>query len=468
MNKIKYLFTLCIFFISLKSYSIISQIDLSFKGFENKNILFAEEYGKKQIVLDTIRLDTAGHGIYSSKNRLNTGIYTIIFPNQKYFELLISDQQFISISTDSSDIFGKLIIEGSDESDLFMKYQRMAVEYEKLQTEIRMNRKQTDSTKIKEINTVITNAHLLNEKIADFSKNIYKEKPHSFLAAYLKMQEEPEYKEPKFTKNQPPQKDIFSKRYYYIKSHYFDNVAFNDTRLLRTRLIYEKLEYYFNVFITQNPDSLCDAAKTILQAAKINEETYRFILNFLNYNYRNPKDASQEMVFVYIAENYYLNNNAPWADSKYLKLLQQKVDAIIPTMVGEKAANLDLQTIDEIHYSIYNIKAKYLVILFWSPDCNMCTAEIPEYYKIYNNFKSDGIKFLAVYVHSDKTIWKNYLVANKLDWLNVYDPMLKSNFAKLYKVDVTPKIYVLDSDKKIVAKNLSPIQLERFFKSEFQ
>ena len=169
---------------------------------------------------------------------------------------------------------------------------------------------------------------------------------------------------------------------------------------------------------------------------------------------------------VYLADNYYLFGKAPWADPRFLKILQERVDALRPSLLGVKAANLELQKINGDLISLYDQKSDYLILYFWSPDCNICKTETPKLYDIYTKYKNKNVRVIAIYTHADKVIWQNELADKGYDWLNVYDPLLKSNFSKLYNVDVTPKIYILDKDKRIVAKGNNTQTIAKFFRDK--
>jgi peroxiredoxin len=448
--------------ILVSAYKIGCRIDLNFAGLENRKIIFAYEYGNRQIVLDTIKLDATGKGFYSSKDRLSGGIYVVVFPNNNYLEFLISDEQFFTIISDTADLFKHLYIEGSDESELFRQYQVLSKNFEEL------NRKKFSSEirhdtilKNPEPDTGLISAR---KRIDRFTEKIFIEKPNSFLSVYLKMQKDPQVPENLIYKNPEPNFGFILNRYKYVKSHYFDNITFSDTRILRTQLIYEKLDYYFNHFITQEADSLISAIDFLAGLSKSNDEAYHFTLNFLNSNFRNPKNPNQEKAYVHLADKYYLNGKSNWADHAFLKLLKAKVDAIRPTLLGNKAPDLELNSSAGRNVKLQEIKSDYLVVCFWSPDCNECQKEILYLDKFYEKYKSRGLEIMAIYTHADKEIWLKYIKEHKLNWINAYDPLLKSDYAKLYNVKSIPKLFLLDKNKIILAKDINIAQLELFMK----
>jgi thiol-disulfide isomerase/thioredoxin len=436
-----------------KIYAQSSQIDFNIKGLENQNIILACEYGNKQLVVDTIALNNEAKGFYSSKKRMETGIYIVLFPNQKYVELLINDEQFFTVNSDTTNLFGNLTIEGAEETELYRQYLALITDYENLLKLNKVNKSDSSSLQASQ------------KAIHSFTSKIITEKPESFIAACLRMKQDVEMPQNATVKID---KNLFLQKYHYIKDHYFDNVNFADNRLLRTRIISDKLSFYFNVFIRQDADSICHSMDIILKRVANNDEAYKFVLNFLNVNYRNAKTATQEKVLIYLADNYYLHGKAPWADPQFIKVLNEKVETLRPLLVGQKAPNLELQTPDGKAISLYSIDAEYIIVYFWSPDCGHCKTETPKLEELYKRFKWKDVKVLAVYVHVDTEIWKKYIQDNNLDFIHAFDPFLKSNFPKLYSVDVTPKLYILDKDKKIVAKNITVAAAQKFLEKELK
>jgi hypothetical protein len=60
-------------------------------------------------------------------------------------------------------------------------------------------------------------------------------------------------------------------------------------------------------------------------------------------------------------------------------------------------------------------------------------------------------------------VWKNFIKKHNLDWINVGDLYHQTKFRSLYDVTSTPQVFVLDKNKKIIAKRIGVEQLEGFF-----
>ena len=57
---------------------------------------------------------------------------------------------------------------------------------------------------------------------------------------------------------------------------------------------------------------------------------------------------------------------------------------------------------------------------------------------------------------------------NNLKWINVMDMQNTTNYHSTYDVQVTPTIYLLDENKKIIAKKLNIDQLREFLNRQMK
>jgi len=107
------------------------------------------------------------------------------------------------------------------------------------------------------------------------------------------------------------------------------------------------------------------------------------------------------------------------------------------------------------------VKSKFTVVYFFEPGCSHCQLETPKLYDLYNKTRNNGVQVYAIYTQYKKDEWTKYLTEKGYDWLNVWDSNNNSNFRTLYDITSTPTIYLLDKDKKIIAKRISVETLEK-------
>jgi hypothetical protein len=75
--------------------------------------------------------------------------------------------------------------------------------------------------------------------------------------------------------------------------------------------------------------------------------------------------------------------------------------------------------------------------------------------------RDKGIQVYAIYTQYKKEEWQKSLAEKGYDWINVWDANYNSNFRALYDITSTPTVFLLDKDKKIIAKKISVETLEQ-------
>ncbi len=106
-------------------------------------------------------------------------------------------------------------------------------------------------------------------------------------------------------------------------------------------------------------------------------------------------------------------------------------------------------------------KNKVLMLYFWGSWCHVCEVENSNIMRLYNKFKERGFGIYAVAFESDKAEWIMAIKEHQFTCTNVSD--LKewdSDLVDIYNVYGTPTIYILDSNGRIMAKNLRGKELE--------
>ena len=108
-----------------------------------------------------------------------------------------------------------------------------------------------------------------------------------------------------------------------------------------------------------------------------------------------------------------------------------------------------------IYVSLYDVEKEFTILYFWEPDCGHCQVETPKLKAYYDKAKNENIEVFAVCTTADKDKWTKYIEDNKLTWINGWDPKRASHFDYYYNVQSTPMVYILDRNKKIIAKKLA-------------
>jgi hypothetical protein len=74
--------------------------------------------------------------------------------------------------------------------------------------------------------------------------------------------------------------------------------------------------------------------------------------------------------------------------------------------------------------------------------------------------KKFNLEVYAICANEDLEGWKYFIKANQLSWLNVNGTKsITPDFHDLYDIYTTPVIYILDKEKKIIAKRINVNQI---------
>ncbi len=173
-----------------------------------------------------------------------------------------------------------------------------------------------------------------------------------------------------------------------------------------------------------------------------------------------------DAVFVYMTDNYYKKGDAYWVDSLQLQKIIKRSDQLKPTLIGKVAPDLKMKDAYLKDISLHGVKAKYTLLFIWDPECGHCKKEAPKLLELYNKIKTKGVEVYAVCTGVDHEKWQKFVDENNLKWINVWDPYNTTNFRHIYDVYSTPILYILDENKKIVAKRIGVEQIEEIIEKD--
>ncbi|MBK7233592.1 MAG: redoxin domain-containing protein [Saprospiraceae bacterium] len=246
----------------------------------------------------------------------------------------------------------------------------------------------------------------------------------------------------------------------YFKAQFWDNVDMSDSRLIYTPVIVNKLNKYIVDFTVQHPDSIIKYADKIIQKSLANREMFQFVSNWIALKYQPTKTKVMdgEAVYVHIINKYFTKENAYWLDTAELGKLRKKAWEMESSLLNKKGPDVISTDPTGQTKSIYEIKKPYVIVFMYDPKCDHCREETPKLRKFYQEWK-DKVEVFAIALQTNDKEWKEFLDKYQVrDWTNVYDPTNRSIYAK-YWVDITPEMYVLDKNRKIIGKNLKTDQL---------
>jgi len=356
-------------------------------------------------------------------------------------------------------------IKGSKQNEAFYQFHNYMAEQSKINMPLQKEmQKYKDKPKKAD---KIREQLIANEKVVkEHWKELAKEWKGTLFGAVIKSMIEPEMPEiivPENITNKDSAKQMM--QYMWHKDHYFDNIDFQDDRLIRTPFFSPKIDRFMTQVVVQHPDSIIKEGEKIIEAARGTDENFGFLVRYM-FGYKDKsKLMGMDKVFVEISEKYYLSGDATWADSAFIEKIRERVIKEKPNLIGNQAPKLEkLETYEKQFINLYEIKSDYTVVVFWEPNCGHCKKTIPKLYKSFKQMKKDdlNVQVLAIYTQLEREPWEKFIEEKEIfDWINAYDKYYFTNFRNNYDIYSTPTIYLLDKNKKIIGKRLAVDQIEK-------
>lgn len=126
--------------------------------------------------------------------------------------------------------------------------------------------------------------------------------------------------------------------------------------------------------------------------------------------------------------------------------------------VGGEAPNIALPLNNGNKAQLADYRGKHVVLNFWRKDCSKSTEMVAELQKLHELIKNNPEQFVIISyaLESDTVAWKEAIQGNDKDgWLHACDGAgSDSPAAKLYKVEETPKIVLIEPEGRVASINL--------------
>ena len=443
----------------------------------NKQVLLANYFEGKVYSVDTAKLDANGYGAFKKTDKkLARGMYLLLFSSSNFADLIIGDNQNFSIKTDTINVLQNMVFQGSPENQAFLDFQKFMssqnTKTKKISEAFKKETNQKSPEVLKKYNEQFDQA---NKDVRAYISNLSKQYPGSALATFASFTLSTEI--PDFSKEVPEgtkdrDMEIRRKGYFYAKAHYWDNTNLKDSTLLRTpnNMFKNKLDEYFNNMVMQHPDSVSKECVKLIEKTRSSKAMFRYLVSYcFNYTLEN-KIMGMDAAFVYIAKKYYLSGQADWVNKESRDKIEREVILTQYNLIGMKAQDLKMPTLDGDLVSLYETKAPFTLLVFWETDCGHCKKQVPLIKtQLLDKFKPHGFKVFAVHTQNKKEAWEEFITKHELfDFVQCWDPHGQNGYRVYYHIESTPMIYLLDKDKKIIGKKLDMDQLEGMLIQEYK
>jgi thiol-disulfide isomerase/thioredoxin len=476
--------SLFISFILLAGLSFGQKLRFKIVGQKDTTVHLVRYYGQKLFYADTAEIK--GGFVEFDGSKQKAGILGVFLPGQKMFEFIYNNEE-VYIETKDPDFIQHMVVKKSKENMVFNDFiqfiQPKKTEINRL-SERRAQLKATDS----EYKVLGDKIDEINKEVVAYQEDLIKNNPKLLVSKIIRMSMDITI--PEAPVNEKGQIIDSSFKFKYYRSHYWDNVDLSDDRLVNTPVFGNKLEYFFgkNMMI-QHWDTVLYYGYQLCDRLNPGSTAFEFCVSWITSTYGKSNIMGMDKVYIMMADRYYCTKNAQgkspafWMEEKKLEDLCEKIPVRKKLVMGVVPPNLTLLDTTDVKWrDFYSLKSEYTILYFWDPECGHCKKITPRLAELYTKkLKSRNVEVFAVgkAVGEDFEKWKKFIRENNMTFINVsvtdqlyrtamenaapllkYTTLESLNYQTTYDLESTPRVFVLDKDKKIIAKNISISQLE--------
>ncbi len=479
--------TLIFLIVLIPTISFSQKIKVVLKDQPDIMVYLLKYHGKNLYYSDSTQIKNGVAEFDGSKQK--PGLLVFYIGKDVFFEMLYDNEE-VHMESKGPDFISNMNVIKSDNNRVFYDYMRF-LKVKRTESDA-IVKQMSDLKKEEPVYKELTSKNeLVSSDVKAYQSNLISQNSSKFVSKIVKMGMEIEIPKAPTNLDGSVVDSLF--QYHYLRDHYFDNVDFTLDGLVNSPVFHNKVETFFGpTMMYQNADSIVKYAFLLCDKLAPKSKAFEYCVSWITSHYETSNIMGLENVFVLMSDRYYctLNaegkSNASWMSDEKLKDFCESIGYKKKVLFGMVPPDITLRdTSDTKWLDYYSIKAEYTILYFWEATCGHCKTKTPQLQNLYaNKFKARGIEVFAVSnaIGDEFELWKKFIRENKLTFRNValtstlyrdakenpfqfipkYTNEQSLNYSKHFDTALTPTIYVLDKNKKIIGKKLSIAQLEDF------
>ncbi len=198
-----------------------------------------------------------------------------------------------------------------------------------------------------------------------------------------------------------------------------------------------QLDFYFDKMVAPITDSITLEINRLIDRTGENTDLRDFILWHLLNKYQHPQYMTQDQVFVWLYDQYFSQLEIKDLNEDNLSLIREKAKRLRRLALFNTAPDFRWKDFE----GLQAIGSPYTVLFFYDHNCDLCQQELRDLDSLASQ-------------HPDITVVAVDLNAQDVDDVEGLDRIYEA-----YDIEATPLLYVLDSEKRIIAKKIRAMQI---------
>ena len=215
---------------------------------------------------------------------------------------------------------------------------------------------------------------------------------------------------------------------------FWDGIETFDGPTDENPILAAQIDFYFDKMVSPLPDSITLETSRLIDRIGTNDSLRDFFLWHLLQRYQHPDYMTQDQVFVWLYDQYFSQLKINGLNEANLSLIREKAERLRRLALFNPAPDFQWKDFE----GLKTIDSPYTVLFFYDHDCEVCQQELHDLDSVIQQ-RSD-----ITYVAID---------------LNTEDTEGLGRIYEAYDIEITPLLYVLDREKRIIAKKIRANQI---------
>lgn len=241
--------------------------------------------------------------------------------------------------------------------------------------------------------------------------------------------------------------------------HFWDGIEAFDGPTDDNPVLASQLDFYFDKMVAPLPDSITLEISRLIERTENNIDLRDFILWHLLERYRHPEYMSQDQVFVWLYDKYFSHLEIKDLYETNLAMIREKAERLRRLALFNVAP--DIRINDSL--VLQSVESAFTVLFFYDHDCEVCQQEMrdldsvcaahPEITTLAIDMNMDGSGGFEIRPQGNGDL------KSPIQHRRITNPSELVAISDAYDIETTPLVYVLDRDKRIIAKKIRAKQI---------
>lgn len=239
-----------------------------------------------------------------------------------------------------------------------------------------------------------------------------------------------------------------------FQANFWEGKPTTDPLLINTPLYVDAILNYLRFYIAppidfdevEQNNGLTKSTDKIMQLFSGHEKTREFAFKYLQIGF---KEIGNEKLLQYLEQNY--KDVADQCLNKEERSdFEKRMEGYQTLKIGNQAPDFLMKLEDIGSKSLYNLKSNKTLLVFWASSCPHCTNELPDLQRW--SLSQKDLKVVAISLDEREDEFKSAIKSYPSLIHSCDYKSWNTEAAEKYHVVATPTYFLLDKDKKILAK----------------